>query len=259
MAAPTLCKYLKPYTITANSNDDLRAESDGGAFSCTIAAGTYYVSGDGDSSDLLYQIETALNGADPGTVTWSLSISSNKVNIARAANTNAAYLYFSYSASGFNAFDPTWLGFDSIGTETIGATVDSIDADQQHPGSWYSTQAPLADPLPYYYDNEIAQAQTKTGVVYTVQVGELKQARDIAHAYEPSYRAYPVDGYTNESWLAFISEVADGSTVRYYPDVDSSTHWTGVIDRRNLTLAKPERLSPGVALHSWNITLLNVT
>lgn len=90
--------------VTLDSTNNVIALDEGGVVaSATIAAGTYFIIGDGTSDDLLAAIKTALDAAFAGGNTYSVAISRNINPAQRAASITIT------RTAGATAFRVRWL------------------------------------------------------------------------------------------------------------------------------------------------------
>lgn len=110
---------LLPIVLTS-ANNQIRLTEGAGTNTATIAAGTYFLRGDGSSDDLCRGVKLALEaaGASANTYTVSLFLSANPaaptatVSIARTGGDTFALLF----ADILTTFDPFLLGYPETNT-----------------------------------------------------------------------------------------------------------------------------------------------
>jgi hypothetical protein len=260
VADPALCKYLSPVVVVEDYNDNVRCTVGATTGTATIAAGTYYISGDGTASDLLVAIDTALTAV---AGTWTLSLTSGVISFLCAGGTWS--IDWDYTGTGFYAFDATILGIASI-SAAFGAATGVADAcDYQHQRAWYSSRAVAVDsgrtPIAV-----TSQTVAPSGRVSTVQRGSVQYRRDVSHEAESAAKTWPTSGSNNQDWLSFWRTACAGQTIRYYPDVSVTTafaEYTGatgyyicLFDDETCKAFDPDRMSAGLEVYSWSVGLL---
>jgi hypothetical protein len=262
MTAPAIPKLLAPIVITANSNDDIRYEAQS-AGTATIAAGTYYISGDGAADDLCLAIKTALDTAS--SATWTVAVSTTTHLVAIRCNTtdsSAWSIDWDYSAGGFNGFVGTVLGVSSL-SAAFGDADNAYDyADVIHSYSWYPDAAPSTDDghagITEATESDVAQHRAQSGAVWTVRTGGPFETRLVTFEGLARNKVITPDSvfYTeaNESLQTFIATYAyAGQRLRYYPSYSDAHYFDCVLDEETLRQYRPRRLAPGVALYGIDI------
>jgi hypothetical protein len=257
MTALPLCKYLSPVVITA-ANNSFRVTEGAASYTAAIAAGTYYLSGEGTvldpstlaATDLLRAIWVAAEAGSAGG--WVvLYTTDRRVKMYSDADT--------WSIDWDNAlttFDATILGVADI-TAAFGGDAEEWDTtDRQHNHAWFASQ-----PVEWYDGSDLEsrakQRRAPSGRIYTHTAGEIVVDALVRHAYEPGYKAREVyaSGYENQSWQAFWRTACAGEKIRFYPDVSSTSYTDHVLMGDTLAGAKPSRYSHGAALYSWAVSL----
>lgn len=262
MADPQLCKYLAPITLVSGANAIVINDGSGN-HTVTITAGTYYISGDGTASDLLYQLKTAFDTASAAHCTWTVDLdASNKVQFH--GDTSASGAWHVDFSSGSTTFDEAILGHTAA--DLTAADHTAASCTYVSPYVWYATEPVQSDTFMEPHSPTV-QNVAKSGRVWTVQEGEETETRLIVHANEPFYCAMPLTSatYTNRDWQSFWTYCNAGQSVRFYPDVTVTGAYvkhstpkgyqTYVFDEATCTEPAESRLAPGVALYSWTVGL----
>ena len=245
-------KLLAPVVI-GTADNGIRASDSGGAFTASIAAGTYYITGDGESDDLLAAIETALE-AGGASDDWSVTISAGIVSIAD--EDNAWSIDWDHADS---TFPCATIGVTDASAAFSGASgvVDSGDA--QHLYGWYSTNSYRVWLLREggYSRQHIAAG----GNVYSYSLESVREWRDLGFTVEPGHKIVPRSGYTNQDFgTGYFPYMATNNLSRFYPDSsDSETYTTGIWERDSCARFEPRRFSIAVDLWDFDLVLLSVT
>lgn len=252
MADPSTPKYLAAIVIGTGVNDEIEADdSTTGGFTATIAAGEYFISGDGSATDLLQAIEDALN--DSGADTWALTLSSGVVSI----ECDAAWSV-DWTDAG-TTFDGAILGYDTSAASS-GDAAESVAADYQHQYGWYgahptATDSGLYDGTSGWVLADVVYTHPPGGAPDPVLAGSTSTERIITHLGEPAHKAHPDTSYTNQSWQDFWAKARDGRRVRYYYNAAGSTYYDCMLTGAALSLAAPARYSPRLNIHNFTVHL----
>lgn len=258
--APTNPKLLAPIVITVDTNDDIRYEAQS-AGTATIAAGTYYISGDGAADDLCLAIKTALDTASSATWTVAINTLTNLVAIrCNTTDSSAWSIDWDYSAGGFNAFSGTVLGVASL-SAAFGAADNAYDyADNQLQYAWYPDAPPTSDDghgtIIEPVERDIYQSVARSGAVWTVQLGDDRETRRVFFEALPRWKVLTSDdifttGYTNQDLKTFIASYGyAGQRLRYYPSYSDEYYFDCVLSQETLENFNPARYAPGVDLYS---------
>lgn len=211
------------------------------AVSCTIAAGTYYMSNDGQSDDFLMELQNKLNtaiaatavGADGHVAMW-IDPDSHKVTIAfdgdhyqGATPQRVKLAWTEQDGADVGAV----LGFDTAADET-GASVDNptFTADYHHAYGWYADEDGLLEEMLIELVDEADAVQSvspASGHVKTLYMGSrfhnrLNLAfvpRDKMYSADVAYATAPVNPYErNEPLQCWWKEAREGTRFRVYRD-----------------------------------------
>jgi len=122
--------------VITTANQGIRFKEGATTATATIAAGTYYLRGDGTSGDLLPALVTALQGANTYTATVSRNIDDASahtvVTITRATGADNFQILW---ADALTTFDETLLGFTADTADNSSPKVST----QACAASWVST------------------------------------------------------------------------------------------------------------------------
>ena len=239
-------KLLSPVTLAATT---IKGTDSGGAFTATVAAGTYVLSGyDVAGDDLLFAIKTALQAAG-GTDSWNVTVSTAGI-ISIENVTNA------WTINWTGTFDETILGVTNDGL-TMAGDADATDAiSAQHKYGWYSSGTVPID-TKETKQATASQSRSNAGTYHNVLRGSLRGVRLVSVDGEQRKKAYDVSGSDNESWAdSFWPTANAGQNIRLYPDVTyPAAYYDCVLALEACENSAPARHSRGVELYSWDIPL----
>lgn len=241
------------------------AEGAGDDSSADIAAGTYFLRGDGTSDDLCKALKDAIEAAAGTANTYSVSVAFTvaagvpiaTVSIARA--TGGASFILKWATS---TLSPAAFGFATTNTANDATTKVSTLT----PSSVWAPNEPPShdDPLPEAIG---AQVRTKGGQVRTFDGGgpflvralelELITAErtlqeaipaDLARSYEKWWSRHR-DGRRFEVHRLTVS----GTTLQ--APTSSTRLGTFVLDEASCAAPRPRRTSPGMPRYGWPLGL----
>jgi len=252
----TLSKYLSQVVVSTGVNDQIRIGEDTGGgvtnYTATLAAGTYFVSGDDAATDLLKEIADAADAAG-GSGTWVVALdgtADHKVSIK-----NSDYTWEILWDDAATTLDGELLGIDDL-TASFGAAADTaVVTDYQHKNGWYATQAIE------WHDavtnrKRVSRVESVWGVSVSKDVLASTERLRLRHAYEYHYKSYPDASYTNQSWVDFWLTCNAGERVRFFADATSSmVTFDGVFLPDSLGMAEPGRFSRGINRYSFGVDL----
>jgi len=244
------CKVLAPVVITA-SNGAIYADDSGADFTATIPAATYWITGDGESDDLLQEIEDQLNAS--GTDTWTVTISSGVISFECDATWSVDWDHDNTS------FDCTTLGITDD-SAAFGAAQDTTDSgDAQHLYGFYSDNAKAE--WRWGTDDHTSQHRAADGSLWTTTSPEARTWRRLGFTKESGKRAVPRSGHVNEDWgTGLFPYLASDELSRVYLDAsDGNIYTTGYWDRRTCASFAPRLFSAGVDLWDWGAVLMTPT
>jgi len=244
------CKVLAPVVITA-SNGAIYADDSGADFAATIPAGTYWITGDGESDDLLQEIEDQLNAS--GTDTWTVTISSGVVSIRCDQNWSIDWDHANTS------FDCTTLGITDDSAAFSGNANADDSGDAQHLYGFYSDNAKAE--WRFGTDDHTSQHRAADGSPWTTTSPEARTWRRLGFTKESGKRAVPRSGHVNEDWgTGLFPYLASDELSRVYLDAtDEDVYTTGYWDRRTCAGFSPRLFSAGVDLWDWGAVLMTPT
>lgn len=206
------------------------------SLTATIPAGTYFVAGDNQSDDLLFQVMEQMRAAilaGPGA-------SNRFIYCGFDYDTKPYKVKFWFNGSLFvdsagheNDVELTWttshtdlaaaLGFKTdADDQDTGTDNPTFTADYPHAWGWYATEDGQLEELPVEDRNEVefAQATTFAGQVKTVQYAERYKSEMVlsyltraqTHSRGVAYGAVPVYPYNYNEPLECWWEAAKGGT-----------------------------------------------
>jgi hypothetical protein len=214
------------------------------ALDATISAGTYYVSWDGQSDDLLYEVSLQMKAAitaGPGGVRYPfVSLTSdNKVKFwfSGSGFTGAPGqdVEINWSHANTNANLAAALGFKtSADDQSTGADNPTFTADYAHGYGWYASEDGWLESL-LVEDSSVTvapQAVSYAGRVSTQQLAEQWRneltlaflTRAKTYSREVGYGSTPVNPYTRNAALeCWWEEAKKGVRFRVYRDGRNDT------------------------------------
>jgi len=254
--AVTLPKICSAVVIDSSNSDIYASDSvTTGFYTATITPGTYYVTGDGSSSDLMQAIQDALDAAS--ATTWNHLFDSPTIItlFADAATWEVDWNHVN------TTFDGSILGIADLSAAWGSAGVEV--ADYQHKHAWFGTQGVVNDDAPFPVQ-DIKDTVTKSRAVSQLVIGSEATMRRAEIGFEPRYKWAPTDNYQNQDWQSFLT-TARGQLVRYYPDATQTAaytkytvptgYWTGRISADTSRDGSAARMSSGNALYSWSFDM----
>lgn len=234
------------YPITIGTGPHLRltytSGSGGGSEDVSIAAGTYYVLGDGSSADLLAAIDTALDSAPSSTGNVVQYLTSQKINIIFTSTKTVDLLTF--LTSQVTARDLGFANDDTTSSVLAGpgpAGKELIEGTYRAQSVWCPSTQDFAD-LIYRRDAAISQTAGSGAGVDDVYTGHSISTHDIPQVFGALITEQVVadSGHvsnvadltvddtnaTLEHWLVKYSALLGGArpTLKWQPD--SSTRAT---------------------------------
>jgi len=215
------------------------------AVTCTIAAGDYFISWDGQSDDLLYEIESKLStamSAGPGNFY-------QRVHLGIDSDHKVYFWFWSatYKTSPYHDVRIAWteddgatiasaLGFDGSADDTsTGTNFPKLTADYPHPYGWYAdSDGLLAGDSPKDWD-EVTSLQSigPAGHAVTQFIG-ARRRNEIELQNLPNtktwsantgYETAPVHPYNyNEPLECWWQEARQGKRFRFYRNGNIDTN-----------------------------------
>jgi hypothetical protein len=214
--------------------------SDAGAYdhtaNATLAAGDYYLSGDGDSTDLLCELCTkstaairALGAPFASGYVYAWIDTSHKVNlhfVACSAAAAARPIKIVWTASAANL--ALALGFDATADDVLDATPLTKQADWHHAYGWYcDTDGNLQNkPIVDAISCKSVQARSLGGVVRTQRMSEFLRDSSASLYMLTNAKTFsdgtaygstpPYPRSKNEPFECLWYEIAGGKQFRFY-------------------------------------------
>ena len=251
--AATYPAYLQAVTITTGVNDTIVFDEGSGNLTATLAAGTYFLRGDGSADDLGNEIASAMTTAG-GTYTVNVYMYTTSAATEFLLQKSTGTFKLSLANSTFPLAD--LLGFTSSNEVLQSAHVGTDYAKI----NWVSNQ-PLAGREISNASN-ITQHLTAEGQVHTYVGQDGLVSRLLEHELVSAAKTkYATGG--NASFEAWWGRARQGYRFEFHDTTESS----GLLDtlsagtlKDTLTLGedacrafRPARLSRGLALYSWSI------
>lgn len=258
---------LGAIVIQSGVNNVLRFTEGASTNNATIAAGTYYLRGDGAAGDFLPALVTALQGAGASANTYTATVARSidpaaahtTITITRASGTdNFGVLW----ADANTTFDETLLGFTL--SDTVNATAKT--STQACAAAWVGND--VAREIEPYSERTVAVPRAVSGRVQGVTRSARMQSWRLGLAFVDERRIYV------ENALAGAQDTLEGFLERFGPGASLELHEqasvTGValgalssstlvdvchFSEDTLSRFEPVRLGPGVPLYSIDLRL----
>lgn len=252
--------------VLTSANNAIRVKEGATTATTTIAAGTYYLRGDGAAGDLLPALVTALQSATASANTYTATVSRNidaasahtVVTITRASGADNFQILW---ADALTTFDETLLGFTANTADNSSPKVST----QACAASWVSTDI-LRDLEPFGERIISVPRKASGGVVGVSRSAHMTSwamgFAFVAEARMLKRRALAVDADTLEGFMerfgagaafeAHETALSSGTTLAA---LSSSTlvavmHWS----EDTLSSFRPRRIGPGVPLYDLDTT-----
>lgn len=243
LTQPRLAYYL---TITGGTGPHLTINYTDLSFeSVSLGAGTYYVQGDGSSSDLIQEVEDALN-TNASSVTFTVAVTTSPLGEVLITATGAKTVdTIDFITSQIYPMD---LGYAlTTSTTQIGfaASPNIALSTYRVPSAWYPS-AVVTTEEPTRMDKAVGQFGDDGLGVVDVYVGHVRRRISIVEVYAAVVREEYVSdaghvanvsglesGDTNaplESWLVRLQDLLGGTvpTLRWTPDISSPSTYRSV-------------------------------
>ena len=248
--AVTYPVYLQAVTVTTGVNDTIVFDEGSGALTATIAAGTYFLRGDGAADDLALAIKTAMDAAGGS---YSLNTYGQIATGFYFLEISGTDCFFDIAAS---TFDVAGL----LGMTSANETIAS-QHDLKVQINWNSSQ-PLAGKETSNQSN-VSQYMTAEGQVHTYVGQDGLVSRLLEHELVNAHKTKRAIG-ANASFETWWGRARTGVRFEYHEVALQSS--TGLADTTSATLQDtlilgqdacnaftPARLSRGLALYSWSL------
>ena len=253
--------------VVLTTNNVLRFTEGASANNATIAAGTYYMRGDGAAGDLCLAIKTALEAAGASantytvTVAWSIdpAVAGARITITRATGADSFGVLWADAAT---TFDEALLGFSV--NDTINATAKT--STKSCAAAWVCND--IAREIEPFSERVVAVPRAVSGRVQGVTRSARMQSWRLGLAFVDERRTFvehalagpqdTLEGFMERfgagaSLELHEAQVSSGTTLAA---LSSSTlvdvaHFT----EESLSTYEPARLGPGVPLYSLDLRL----
>lgn len=265
MSYPVL---LGAIVIRAGVNDAIRITEGATTATATIAAGTYYLRGDGATGDLCPALVTALQGATASLNAYSATVSFN-VDPALAhstltiTRTSGADSFGILWGDALTKFDAPLLGFTTSTAVNASAKVST----QSCAAAWVSND--MAREIEPFSERVVSVPRAVSGRVSGVTRSDRMQSWRLGLAFIDERRTFVARA------LAVASDALEGFMERFGPGSSFELHEQPTIaagttlaalsasterdeccfSEETLSTYSPTRLGPGVPLYSVDMKL----
>lgn len=255
---------LQQVEITSSTNA-IRVKEAATTSTLSIAAGSYYLRGDGEADDLCLALKTALE-THAGTNTYNVTVAwstdpaspAATVTIAIATGTNTFQILWADAAT---TFDEALIGFDNSNT----ADNTSAKTSTLSPlCAWVSPEAPeVCEEHPEY---DASMARARSGRVRGLRRGGPYHILDLSFALCDSRRVLRSDNTSDPAatFASFLEQVGDGTSFEVHQQTITGTavdaldvysrrreYWR--FDEETSAAFRPVRREPGLALYAWDL------
>lgn len=252
-----------------SSNNAIRMVEGATTATVLVAAGTYFLRGDGASDDLLLACKTAFdshpNATSPNTYTVQVSSAINPAVPSCTVTVTGGIATFQLSwADALTTFDPGVLGFTPVNTANNASAKSSTLSPSLR---WVSTDVVESFEPEAEYDVSVMRA--RSGRVRGVRRGGPYDLRRVVLRYQDSRRVLATDNVAdpNASFARFLQRHGDGTRFELHtalapsgvvaalgPSTRVGVAW--VFDEPTSSMFAPDRVEPGLALYDWELGLL---
>jgi hypothetical protein len=252
--------------VVIDATNNAIAIDDGGfTGAATVAAGSYFLRGDGEADDLALAIQTAMNAYDANTYAVAVAPRAEgalaTVTITRTAG---AADFAIAGADGGNTFDLALIGLPA---STSSPTAGVITSTLSPSGLWVGNEpAARSDPT---FEGISRQVRMTAGQVRTFDRGGPYALRELEMQFADAERTLIEATPTDEAraFESFWRLVRDGRAVELHElevasspvleatDADDTLVGTFVFDEATCAAFRPRRFEPGVALYGWTLGL----
>lgn len=175
--------FLEPIEVETGVNDGIRFKDSGGFFSVAIAAGTYFLLGDGSVDDIVQAITDAINASGSDTTTATTAFGSLDVDSLGIGDERGIEVIFSSSGASFRllfadvdtTFDVSKIGF-LASTDLVDGTGRTSEIAPS--SAWVPDDAPRVDDPTEELDG--SQDRLKTSAIVGVERTGSFLGRDMA-------------------------------------------------------------------------------
>ena len=198
-------------------NNTIKFKEDGGATrTATVAAGTYYVDGQGDAGDLLAAIATAMDAAGALGRSYALAytgkVNSGAVTGAVTVTTSAGTVQLIAAST---TFDMGLIGFPTVDSAVAASLTSSLS-----PSTTWTPDQPIVDLDPAQDVSKTFQTMTPSGKSYVAKLGESQELYDLAFEVIEGQRVWTwqaeAEADSARSFQSWRRLAIDGRPVRVY-------------------------------------------
>ncbi len=252
--------FLKAHTIVAGTKDEIKIYDVGGAKdnTYTLDAGTYFL------RDLMGEIDSKITwgGFDTAALAFDVDAANPCATFSLEFNSNAQL-----KADATDNIDLEILGYDSTAAPIDDDGANDIDSTLTPNLVWVAPEPPSADDL--NASARTVQTRTVGGQVRTSDQGGPYDDRALAFIMLDKERVLTVDNSadTAATFQTFWEGIRGGTRFEVHKVAISSGTVLGALSSSTLvgtyvlgadsgSSFRPQRHSPGVALYSFNLTLM---
>lgn len=253
--------------VLTSSNNVLRFTEAASTNNATIAAGTYYLRGDGATGDLCLAIKTALEAAGASantytvTVAWSIdpAIAGARITITRATGADNFGVLWADAAT---TFDESLLGFSA--NDAVNATAKT--STKSCAATWVCND--VAREIEPFSERVVAVPRAVSGRVQGVTRSARMQSWRLGLAFVDERRTFVEHALAGpqDTLEGFMERFGAGASLELHEaQVSSGTTLAALssstlvdvchFSEETLTTFEPARLGPGVPLYSLDLRL----
>ena len=254
--------------VLTSSNNVLRFTEAASTNNATIAAGTYYLRGDGAAGDLCLAIKTALEAAAVAsantytvTVAWSIdpAVAGARITITRATGADNFGVLWADAAT---TFDESLLGFSA--NDAVNATAKT--STKSCAATWVCND--VAREIEPFSERVVAVPRAVSGRVQGVTRSARMQSWRLGLAFVDERRTFVEHALAGpqDTLEGFLERFGAGASLELHEaQVSSGTTLAALssstlvdvahFTEETLTTYEPTRLGPGVPLYSLDLRL----
>lgn len=254
--------------VLTSANNVLRFTEGASTNNATIAAGTYYLRGDGAAGDLLPALVTALQNAGASANTYTATVAWNvdpanlgaRITITRVSGSDSFGVLWADAAT---TFDEALLGFSV--NDTVGAVAKVSTANCA--AAWVSND--VAREIEPYSERVVSVPRAVSGRVQGVTRSSRMQSWRVGLAFVAERRMLIASDFSltnGETLEGFLERFGAGAALELHEGQISSGTVLGSLSSSTLvdvchfseeTLSRfePTRVGPGVPLYSFDLRL----
>lgn len=266
-----MTKYaiLLPAIVLDSTNNGIRMTENASTATASIAAGTYFLRGDGAADDLLKVIDTAIEAAtgSANTYTETLALSANAAAVSGSVTftraSGADTFRFSW-ADVLTTFDEGLIGFTDANTALdSSAKVGTLSPS----GMWVAPEIYKSFEPSEEYEGAVSRA--RSGKVRSVRRGGPYEVRRFEMESVDSRRLWDFDNTSDPTACLnrWLEAWGDGTRFEFHAVSASSWPVLGAMSSSTLVGTyhldvdamrsfAPERVDPGLSLYDFSMRFL---